>query len=54
VLLVYFKLCKGGYASSIPEAAQLDARSVLQALAYDQFCADYEAAFYELNKGDSA
>lgn len=49
-LLIYFRLCKSGYASSVKEAAEMDARTVLQALAYDEFCHNYEAAFLELNK----
>lgn len=49
-LLVYFKLCKAGYASSVKEAMTYDARTVLQALEYDNFCNDYETAYYELNK----
>jgi hypothetical protein len=32
------------------EARTLDARTVLQALNYEKFCDDYEAAFMELNK----
>lgn len=28
----------------------MDARTVLQALAYDGFCDDYEAAYIELNR----
>jgi hypothetical protein len=51
VLLVYFKLCKSGYASSVAEAATMDARTVLQALNYDTFCSDYESAFLEMNRG---
>lgn len=49
-LLVYFRLCKAGYAGSIKEARALDARTVLQALYYETFMADYERAFLELNK----
>lgn len=49
-LLVYFKLCKAGYASSVREAAELDVRTVLQALNYETFLADYERAYLELVK----
>lgn len=49
-LLIYFRLCKAGYARSINEARELDARTVLQALAYETFLVDYERAFFELNK----
>jgi hypothetical protein len=48
--LIYFRLCKGGFAQSVVEARELDARTVLQALAYEGFCADYEMAYMELNK----
>ena len=50
VLLVYFRLCKEGYASGVSEAKELDARTVLQALNYEKFLGDYEAAFLEINK----
>lgn len=50
MLLTYFRLCKAGYASSVFEAAQMDARTVLQALAYEHFLSDYESAYYDLNK----
>ncbi len=50
-LLVYFRLCKAGYASSVTEAAGLSARVVLQALHYEKFCNDYENAYLELNRG---
>lgn len=49
-LIYYFRLCKSGYASSIKEAAELDARTVLQALNYEKFINDYEIAYMELNK----
>jgi len=32
------------------EASQLDARTVIQALAYEDFCGDWEHAYMELNK----
>lgn len=49
-LLLYFKLCKAGYASGLEEAKKMTAREVMQALAYEKFCTDYEAAFLELNR----
>jgi hypothetical protein len=52
VLLVYFKLCKAGYASSVKEASEMDARSVIQALHYENFCNDWEEQFLKLNNGD--
>jgi hypothetical protein len=48
-LLVYFKLCKAGYAGSVAEAKEMDVRTVLQALAYESFCNDWEAMFWQLN-----
>lgn len=50
MLLIYLRLCKAGYARSVAEAAELDARTVLQAINYESFCSDYEQAFLELNK----
>lgn len=35
---------------SLNEVREFDARTVLQALNYEQFCDDYEAAYVELNK----
>lgn len=32
----------------------MDARTVLQALAYEGFCNDYELAYLELNKDDNS
>lgn len=49
-MVVYFRLCKSGYATSIREARELTAREVLQALCFDRFCSEYDAAFVELNK----
>jgi len=45
-------MVKSGYASSYKEATELSARVVLQALNYETFLAEYEAAAVELNKGD--
>lgn len=39
-----------GYARSVKEASELDARTVLQAFAYEDFCNDFDLAFMELNK----
>jgi len=47
-LLVYFRLCKAGYASSVKEASEMDARTVIQALHYEGFCNDWEQAFLEI------
>lgn len=44
-----FRLVKAGYARSIEEARKMTAREVLQALAYESFLVDYQAAFRELN-----
>lgn len=49
-MLIYYRLCKSGYAQSVSEAKKLDVRTVVQALAYEKFCNDYEAAYLELNK----
>lgn len=49
-LLIFLKLCKCGYARSVLEASELDAKTVLQALSYESFCTDYERAYMELNK----
>jgi len=51
-MLIAFRMVKSGYASSYKEATQLSARVVIQALSYESFLADYEAASIELNKGD--
>jgi hypothetical protein len=48
--VIHLCLVKLGYASSITEARELDARTVLQALYYEDFCSDYEKAYVELNK----
>jgi len=34
----------------LQEAKEMDARAVLQALAYEDFCNDFENAFLEINK----
>lgn len=49
-LIIFFRLCKAGYAASINEAAELDARTVIQALHYEEFLDRYERAYIELNK----
>lgn len=43
-------MVKAGYAKSIHEASELDARTVVQALHYEAFLTDWEMAFMELNK----
>jgi hypothetical protein len=42
-------LVKAGYGS-LNEVRELDARTVLQALNFEKFTGDYEAAYLELNK----
>lgn len=49
-MIYYFRLCKAGYARSVIEAMELPARVVLQAIYYESFCSDYEAAYLEVNK----
>jgi len=43
-------MCKAGYATSIREAGTMTAREVLQALAYEKFCSDYDRAYVEINR----
>jgi hypothetical protein len=43
-------MCKLGYASGMSEARELDARTVLQALNYEEFVSDYEQTFVEMNR----
>lgn len=47
--MIQLKLVKAGYGS-IEEVQKMTARQTLQALAYESFLSDYEAAFVELNK----
>ncbi len=49
MLLIHLKLVKIGMGS-LAEVREMDARTVLQALSYEKFCADYEAAYMEINK----
>ncbi len=49
-MLIYFRLCKAGYARSVPEAATLDVRTVVQALHYESFCAEYEYTYLEKSR----
>lgn len=49
-LLIFLQLAKAGYGS-VDEVEKWDARKVCQALAYINFCSDYESAALELNKG---
>ncbi len=51
-MITCFRLCKSGFASSVAEAAEMDVRTVLQALEYEGFLADYERAYYEMNKSE--
>ena len=46
---MHFRLVKLGYGS-LREVERLDVRTVLQALNYEKFCNDYEAAYIEMNK----
>lgn len=48
-LMIYFRLAKEGYGS-VREIEQWDARKVIQAINYEKFCGDYEAAYMEVNK----
>lgn len=43
---------KAGYGS-LREVEEFDARRVLQALNYEEFCNDYEAAYVEMNRESS-
>ena len=47
---MFFRLAKAGYGS-VTEIMEMDVRTVVQALHYESFCADYDLAFIELNKG---
>lgn len=47
--MIYFRLVKAGYGS-LNEVREMDARTVLQALFYEDFRSDYELVFMELNK----
>jgi hypothetical protein len=40
---------KAGYGS-LREVQEMNAREVLQALHYENFLSDYEAAYFEVNK----
>jgi hypothetical protein len=46
---VIFRLSKAGYGS-VDEIEKWNARKVLQALYYEEFCYDYENAYLELSK----
>jgi hypothetical protein len=48
-MLIHFRLVHAGYGS-LAEVRELDARTVLQAMHYDDFRADYERKFMELNQ----
>jgi len=47
--LIYLKLSKVGYGS-VNEIKEWNAREVIQALYYEKFVSDYEAAYLEINK----
>jgi len=47
--LIYFRLSKAGYGH-VDDIEKWDARKVIQALHYEGFWYDYEAAYVELNK----
>lgn len=49
--MIHIKLVKGGYGS-LSEVKKMDAREVIQALAYENFLIDYENAIYDLNEVD--
>jgi hypothetical protein len=46
------RLVKAGYGSLV-EVQQFDARTVLQALNYEKFLAEYESAYLEIIKNES-
>lgn len=48
--MIYCRLVKGGYASSLDHAETLSARKVLKVLAYENFLGEYEDEYLELNK----
>lgn len=47
--MIYFRLSKAGYGT-VNEIEEWEARKVLQAIHYEGFCYDYEAAYIEVNK----
>lgn len=53
-LIIYFRLVKSGYASNVIQAAELDSRTVIQALYYDKFIGDYESAYMEICKSENS
>lgn len=48
-LLLDFRLVRAGYGD-LKAVQNLGAREYLQALAFEKFSSDYEAAYWELNK----
>ena len=48
-LVIIFKLVKSGYGD-IEVVKRMNSREVLQAIEYEKFTADYQAAYIELNK----
>jgi len=49
--LVYFQLVKAGYGS-LREVKEMDVREVIQALHFEKFNSDYQAAYFEVNRED--
>lgn len=49
-MVYWLRLKKDGYGTW-EEVKSMNSREVLQALAYEAFCSDYESAFTKLNKG---
>jgi hypothetical protein len=50
-LIIFLRLVKEGYAGSLKEAMELDARTVVQALYYEAFLGMYQDTYVWLNKG---
>jgi hypothetical protein len=48
-LVIFFRIIKAGYASSLGEAKKLTAREIIQALNYETFLADYEDEYLAIN-----
>ena len=48
-LPIIFRLVKSGYGS-VSELMEMPARTIMQALHYENFCSDYESEYMELNK----
>lgn len=48
-MLTDFRLVKAGYGD-LEKVQAMAARAYIQALYYEEFCSDYEAAFWEMGK----